>query len=127
IERYLPYEIVHRPKTGFGAPLRRWLRHDLRELVDETLSCVSLRRRGLFDPVAVDTLIADDRAGRVDAAYTILGLMCIEIWCRTFLDSLTLRFTGDRVPPQASAAMRAGTVRSGETCAERFPPLNRLT
>jgi len=105
IERHLPYEIVHRPKAGFGAPLRRWLQHDLRELVDDTLSMASVRHRGLFDPVAVDTLIADDRAGRVDAAYTILGLMCIEIWCRNFLDSAPRRFTSDRVRLRASAVV----------------------
>jgi asparagine synthase (glutamine-hydrolysing) len=81
---YLPRRIIYRPKTGFGAPLRRWLRLELRGLVDDTLSEETLRRRGLFDPAAVTRLVADDRAGRVDAAYTILGLMCIEIWCRRF-------------------------------------------
>jgi asparagine synthase (glutamine-hydrolysing) len=105
IERHLPSEIVHRPKAGFGAPLRRWLQHDLWELVDDTLSSATVRRRGLFDPVAVDALIADDRAGRVDAAYTILGLMCIEIWCRNFLDFVPRRFTSGRVRLRASAVV----------------------
>jgi asparagine synthase (glutamine-hydrolysing) len=86
MEPYLPREIIYRPKTGFGAPLRRWLRNELRELVDDTLSEETLRSRGLFDPAAVTRLVADDRAGRVDAAYTILGLMCIEIWCRRFAE-----------------------------------------
>jgi asparagine synthase (glutamine-hydrolysing) len=105
IERHLPCEILHRPKAGFGAPLRRWLQRDLRELVDDTLSNTTVRRRGLFDPVAVDTLIADDRAGRVDAAYTILGLMCIEIWFRNFLDFVPRRFTSGRVRLRASAVV----------------------
>ena len=43
MEPYLPHEMIHRPKAGFGAPLRRWLRHDLRELVDDTLSAATLR------------------------------------------------------------------------------------
>jgi hypothetical protein len=42
------------------------------------LSADTLRRRGLFDPKAVAALVADDQAGRVDAAYTILGLECIR-------------------------------------------------
>jgi asparagine synthase (glutamine-hydrolysing) len=83
----LPREIVNRPKTGFGAPLRRWLRHELTELVDDSLSPDALRKRGLFEPRAVRKLIEDDRAGRTDAVYTILALMCIEIWCRHFLDA----------------------------------------
>ena len=86
MEPYLPRQVIYRPKTGFGAPLRRWLRHELKELVSDSLSADTLRRRGLFDPKAVAELVADDRAGRVDAAYTILGLVCIEIWCRKFLD-----------------------------------------
>jgi asparagine synthase (glutamine-hydrolysing) len=86
MEPYLPREVIYRPKTGFGAPLRRWLRNELRDWVGDTLAADTLRRRGLFDPAAVARLIADDRAGRVDAAYTILGLACIEIWCRNFLD-----------------------------------------
>lgn len=86
MEPYLPHEVIYRPKTGFGAPLRHWLRYELKDLVDDMLSSDTLRRRGLFDPKAVARLVSDDRAGRVDAAYTILGLVCIEIWCRKFTD-----------------------------------------
>lgn len=86
MEPYLPHEVIYRPKTGFGAPLRHWLRYELKELVDDVLSSETLNRRGLFDPKAVAKLVADDRTGRVDAAYTILGLVCIEIWCRKFVD-----------------------------------------
>lgn len=86
MEPYLPREVIYRPKTGFGAPLRRWMRHELRELLGDMLSEQSLRRRGLFNTVAVQKLIADNDAGRKDAAYTLLSLMCIEIWCRRFLD-----------------------------------------
>jgi asparagine synthase (glutamine-hydrolysing) len=87
LQRKLPQNVLHRSKVGFGAPLRRWLRADLRELVDDTLAADVVRRRGLFDAAEVCRLIADDRDGRIEAAYTILGLICIEIWCRRFLDS----------------------------------------
>lgn len=87
MEPYLPHDVIYRPKTGFGAPLRRWMRHDLRELLGDLLSQQSLRRHGMFDPAAVHRLIADNDAGRKDAAYTLLSLLCIEIWCRRFLDA----------------------------------------
>ena len=86
MEPYLPHEVIYRPKSGFGAPLRRWMQHDLRELLGDLLSLDSLRRRGLFDPSAVQKLIADNDSGRVDASYTLLSLLCIEIWCRSYLD-----------------------------------------
>ena len=87
MEGSLPHDVIYRPKSGFGAPLRRWMRHELRELLGDLLSVASLKRRGLFDPVAVHRLIAANDAGRVDAAYTLLSLLCIEIWCRRFVDA----------------------------------------
>ena len=86
MEPYLPHEVIYRPKSGFGAPLRRWMQHDLRELLGDLLSVDSLLRRGLFEPDAVQSLIAANDAGEVDASYTLLSLMCIEIWCRSYLD-----------------------------------------
>ena len=86
MEPYLPHEIIYRPKTGFGAPLRQWMGTDLRELLNDMLSVSSLKSRGLFDPVVVQGLILANEAGRIDASYTLLSLMCIEIWCRGYLD-----------------------------------------
>jgi asparagine synthase (glutamine-hydrolysing) len=82
----LPDDVIHRPKAGFGVPLERWLREDLREWIHDLLSEHMLRRRGLFDPVAVHRLVEDNEAGRVQASYTILSLACIEVWCRRFID-----------------------------------------
>lgn len=87
MEPCLPHDVIYRPKTGFGAPLRRWMRHELRELLGDLLSEASLRRRGLFDAQAVRRLMADNDAGRRDAAYTLFSLLCIEIWCRRFMDA----------------------------------------
>ncbi len=86
MEPYLPHEIIYRPKTGFGAPLRHWLRTDLRAMVDDTLNETDVRARGFFQPQAVRRLIDMDRSGAVDGAYTIFALICFELWCRRFVD-----------------------------------------
>jgi asparagine synthase (glutamine-hydrolysing) len=86
MQPYLPREVIYRPKSGFGAPLRRWLRQELRSKVDDTLDGAVLRRRGFFDPLAVRRLIELDRSGAIDASYTIFALMCFELWCRSFVD-----------------------------------------
>ena len=87
MEPYLPHDVIYRPKTGFGAPLRRWLGGALKPLAEDLLSPSSLRRRGFFDAAAVNALRQGDATGRVDASYTILSLMCIEIWCRHYVDA----------------------------------------
>src|SRR6476646_3367415 len=86
MEPYLPHDVIYRPKSGFGAPLRQWMRNELRPLMADVLSPESLRRRGLFEPDAVQNLISQNDTGRVDAAYTLLSLMNIEIWCRAYVD-----------------------------------------
>lgn len=86
MEPLLPREVIYRPKSGFGVPVRHWLRSELRPMVDCTLSEASVKRRGIFDPAAVRRLLDLDRSGAVDAAHTLLSLVCIEIWCRMFLD-----------------------------------------
>jgi len=83
---HLPRDVLYREKAGFGAPLRHWLREDLRSLVEDVLSERSLRDRGIFDPAGVRELVALNNARRLDAAYPIFGMICIELWCRMFID-----------------------------------------
>jgi asparagine synthase (glutamine-hydrolysing) len=40
----------------------------------------------MFDPAAVARLRERDRRGQIDATYPILALVCIELWCRNFVD-----------------------------------------
>lgn len=86
MERYLPRSVIYRPKTGFGAPLRRWMTHDLRGLLGDVLSTTNLVRRGLFDPKKIEALISANDNGKIDASYTLLSLLCIEVWCGEYLD-----------------------------------------
>jgi asparagine synthase (glutamine-hydrolysing) len=86
MEPYLPHDVIYRTKSGFGAPLRRWLHRELRPLVADTLDARVIRQRGFFDPRAVNHLRELDESGAVDAGYTIFALMCFELWCRKFVD-----------------------------------------
>lgn len=86
MEPLLPHEVIYRPKAGFGVPVRHWLKNELRPMVDELLSDEVIRHRGLFDVAGVRNFVNNDRLGRVDGSYTILALMCVELWCREFLD-----------------------------------------
>lgn len=94
MEPYLPHDVIYRPKSGFGAPLRRWMRRELRPLLDDFLSSESLKQRGLFEPDAVQRLIAQNDRGETDAAYTLLSLLSIEIWCRSYLDAAPVSHHG---------------------------------
>jgi asparagine synthase (glutamine-hydrolysing) len=83
---WLSHETLTRSKTGFGAPMRRWTRHELRPLIAELLSPGAVRSRGLFEPSEVQNLIEQNDSGRADHAYIIYALLNLELWMRTFVD-----------------------------------------
>jgi len=86
MEKYLPREVVYRPKSGFGAPVREWITRDLSPMIEEYLGETAVRRRGVFDPAAVRTLIDLNQRDRIDASYPIWALLAIESWYRQFVD-----------------------------------------
>jgi asparagine synthase (glutamine-hydrolysing) len=86
MEPYLPHDVIYRPKTGFGVPLRHWLQTILKPLVDDVLCEASINSRGVFNSKEVALLRQRDRAGQVDATYTIFSMVCLELWCRQFID-----------------------------------------
>jgi asparagine synthase (glutamine-hydrolysing) len=79
---WLPSEILNRPKASFSAPLRAWVSHDLRELVDDVLVGGELVGTGFLARDALGTLIADDRSGRQDRSKQIWQLLTLELWYR---------------------------------------------
>jgi asparagine synthase (glutamine-hydrolysing) len=81
-ENWLPREIVHRPKASFGAPLRAWVRNDLRELISDVLIGGELTQLGMMRAGHVRQLIADEQAGREDYAKQIWQLLSMELWYR---------------------------------------------
>ena len=81
-ESWLPHEIVYRPKASFSAPLRAWVRTDLRELIGDVLVGGELVQSGLIRPTALRQLINDDQAGREDRAKQIWQLLTMELWYR---------------------------------------------
>lgn len=83
-ERYLPHDVIYRPKTGFAAPARQWIINDLKERVNQTLSAEALEKQGIFNPVTVKQLINDNRAGKIDASYTLWSMLAIESWLKQF-------------------------------------------
>ncbi len=82
----LPPTIRNRPKMGFGVPIDRWFRSELRdELRSVLLDPLSLGR-GLFRPEAVERLLAEHADGRRDHAYRLWALLMLELWFRHHID-----------------------------------------
>jgi asparagine synthase (glutamine-hydrolysing) len=78
--RYLPKEIIERPKKGFGIPLSRWIRHDLKTTFQETLSKENIDKRGLFNPDFVSYLLMSHLKRKKDFRKELWTLFILEKW-----------------------------------------------
>lgn len=81
----VPKKIVYRAKKGFGMPIGKWLRGDLREIVTDYLSEERTRAGGLFNYQAIKKLLDDHFSGRRDNRKYLWTLLCFEMWREKWL------------------------------------------
>jgi len=83
--RELPPEILARGKTGFGVPLDRWFRRELRSLAPELV--LGAAERGLFRRGELERLLREHESGRADHGHRLWCLCMLELWQRRTLDA----------------------------------------
>jgi asparagine synthase (glutamine-hydrolysing) len=83
----LPKAIWDRAKMGFGVPLAKWFRQELRELVADTLLASDARSYQYFRPEAVRRLVEEHQSGRLDHSYRLWNLLVLELWLRRWSPS----------------------------------------
>ena len=79
-QEFLPPVLKNRPKMGFGVPLDRWFRNELREEVRSVLLDPVALGRGIFDPREVEKIVDDHLSQKRDNAYKIWALLMLELW-----------------------------------------------
>ena len=83
LARYLPQEMIDRPKRGFQIPIGAWLRGPLRAWAEELLAPDKLMP--MFDAPRVRTLWTDYLSGRNDNATGMWNLLMAQAWARRWL------------------------------------------
>ena len=78
LERFLPREILYRPKMGFVTPVSAWFRGALADEAAALGRSAVLGGSGWFDMDMVARLAADHRAGRAEHGRTLWQLMMLE-------------------------------------------------
>jgi asparagine synthase (glutamine-hydrolysing) len=78
--RWLPADIVQRPKQGFAVPVADWLRGPLRRMGEELLGEDRVRRQGLLSPDVVRRLWREHQAGHADHRKPLWTLLTFQLW-----------------------------------------------
>ena len=85
LARYVPKKLFERPKMGFGVPIDKWFRSDLKSLLLDYLSPERLKQEGLFDPILVEKKIREHLAGTSNHQYRLWALLMWEMWRERWL------------------------------------------
>jgi asparagine synthase (glutamine-hydrolysing) len=97
----LPKEILRRRKHGFGVPVGRWFRNELREPFHDLVLSERAHSSHLLRRDGVSALFGEHLQGRVDHGPKLWALLTLEVWLRT-----QERPVGDR-PPSAPMLLDA--------------------
>jgi asparagine synthase (glutamine-hydrolysing) len=78
--KYVPKNLMERPKMGFGAPIDTWLRGPLREWAEHLLDESKMRRDGYLNPQPVRQKWAEHLSGQKNWQYHLWDVLMFQAW-----------------------------------------------
>jgi asparagine synthase (glutamine-hydrolysing) len=78
--KYVPRELIERPKAGFGIPVGQWLRGPLREWAEALLDEARLEREGYFHPAPIRQVWQEHLSGRHDWTSRLWTVLMFQAW-----------------------------------------------
>lgn len=80
LSKYVPKEILNRPKMGFGIPLAEWLRGPLKFLIEKNLNKPVVEKQNLFSYPNIRNIIDQHQKNKKNNANTIWALIMFQLW-----------------------------------------------
>jgi asparagine synthase (glutamine-hydrolysing) len=85
VHQYVPKAMMERPKMGFGVPLEKWLRHELKYVLLEVLNEKELKEQNIFNVARVMQLRDDYLAGKPVEFQRLSYLFLFQLWYKKWM------------------------------------------
>jgi len=85
-ERLVPREVIYRRKMGFGVPVGKWFRGEMKSFVSDILLSETALSRGIIRPDALRRYVKEHISGERDHQFQLWTLLMLELWFRRFID-----------------------------------------
>ena len=80
LDRYVPRDLIERPKMGFGVPIDTWLKGALRDWAEPLLDERRLTEEGLFNPAPIRKAWRAHLDGRENLQHRLWGILMFQSW-----------------------------------------------
>lgn len=84
--RLVPKEVIYRRKMGFGVPIGKWFRGEMKAFVRGVLLSERSLGRGIIKPEVLERYVDEHTEARHDHAFRLWALLMLELWYQRFID-----------------------------------------
>ncbi|MCX7704755.1 MAG: asparagine synthase C-terminal domain-containing protein, partial [bacterium] len=86
LKNFLPKEIIRRKKMGFGVPISKWFKYELKDYLIEVLLNKNSLSRGYFKADEIKKMVEEHISGDMDHSSRLWILLTFELWHKIFID-----------------------------------------
>jgi asparagine synthase (glutamine-hydrolysing) len=85
VHKYVPWQMMERPKMGFGIPIANWLKNELKVFVDEATDTMFLEQQGIFNVGEIKELYTQFYNGKEQLHTKIWYLLMFQMWYKKWM------------------------------------------
>ena len=80
LSKYIPKDLIDRPKTGFSIPLGKWLKGPLRDWAENLLNEKRITQEGIFSAKLINAKWQQHLDGKQDHSSNLWGILMFQSW-----------------------------------------------